>query len=53
VEIAFTFLVVRRPLSAQTGSNKWYIDSKTEKIPSLSPGRGTLQINEKAPSSLK
>jgi len=24
------------------GSNRWQLDSKTEKVPSLSPGRGTL-----------
>jgi len=30
------------PLSCLTGSNRWQLDSKTEKIPLLSPGRGTL-----------
>jgi len=30
------------PLSSQTGSNRWQLDSKSEKVTSLSPGRGTL-----------
>jgi len=30
------------PLSGQTDSNRWQLDSKTEKVTSLSPGRGTL-----------
>jgi len=30
------------PLSGKTSSNRWQLDLKTEKIPSLSPGRGTL-----------
>jgi len=29
-------------LSGQTGSNRWQLDTKTKKVPSLSPGRGTL-----------
>jgi len=33
-------------LSGYTGSNRWQLDSKTEKVISLSPGRDTLQINE-------
>jgi len=27
-------------MSGYTGSNKWQLDSKTEKVPSLSPGQG-------------
>jgi len=30
------------PLSGYTGSNRWQLDSKTEKVTSLSPGRDTL-----------
>jgi len=30
------------PLSGYTGNNRWQLNSKTEKVPSLSPGRGTL-----------
>jgi len=30
------------PLSGKTDSDKWQLDSKTEKVTSLSPGRGTL-----------
>jgi len=30
------------PLSGWTSSNRWQLDSKTEKVTSLSPGRGTL-----------
>jgi len=29
-------------LSGWTGNNKWQLDLKTEKVFSLSPGRGTL-----------
>jgi len=32
-------------LSSSTGSNRWQLDSKTEKVTSLSPGRGTLTNN--------
>jgi len=27
---------------ALNGSNRWQLDSNTEKVPSLSPGQGTL-----------
>jgi len=46
----------------KTGSNRWQLDSRIEKIPSLSPGRGTLAnkrvpkpkpYKQRAPSSLK
>jgi len=30
------------PLSGYTGSNRWQLDSKTEKVPSLTPDRGIL-----------
>jgi len=30
------------PMSGETGSNMWQFDSKTEKVPSLSLGQGTL-----------
>jgi len=30
------------PLSGSTGSNRWQLDSKIEKVTSLSPSRGTL-----------
>jgi len=29
-------------LSGKTGSNRWQLDSKTEKVTSLSPGRDNL-----------
>jgi len=32
-------------LSGYTGSNRWQLDSKTEKVTSLSSGRGTLINN--------
>jgi len=36
------------PLSGgYTGSNRWQLDSKTEKVISLSPGRGNL-VNKRA-----
>jgi len=34
------------PLSGKTGSNRRQLDSKTEKVTSLSPDRGIWQINE-------
>jgi len=36
------------PLSGYRGSNRWQLDSKTEKVPSLSPDRGTL-TNKRVP----
>jgi len=30
------------PSSGQTGGNRWQLGSKTKKVPSLSPGQGTL-----------
>jgi len=30
------------PLSGKTGSNRWQLDLKAEKVISLSPGQGTL-----------
>jgi len=30
------------PLSGETGSNRWQVDSKTKKVPMQSSGRGTL-----------
>jgi len=33
---------LRLPLNGKTGSNRWQLDSKTEKVPSLSPGRDIL-----------
>jgi len=33
------------PLSGKTGSNRWQLDSKTEKVTSLFPGRSTLTNN--------
>jgi len=30
------------PLSGYTGSNRWQLDSKTEKVTSLFPGRSNL-----------
>jgi len=34
-------------LNGQTGSNRWQLDSKNEKVTSLSPGRGNL-VNKRA-----
>jgi len=31
-----------QPLIGYTSSNRWHLDSKTEMVPSLHPGRGTL-----------
>jgi len=44
-----------QPLSGLTGSNRWKPDSKTEKVTSLSPGRGTLSTygDEKISSAIK
>jgi len=33
---------LRLPLGGYTGSNRWQLDSKTEKVTLLSPGRGTF-----------
>jgi len=39
------------PKSGYTSSNRWQLDSKTEKVLSLPPGRDTLTNNEQVPST--
>jgi len=41
----------KNPWSSQTGSNRWQPDSKTEKVTSLSSGRGYL-VNKQANCNL-
>jgi len=40
-------------LSGWTGSNRWQLDWKTEKVPSLSPGRGALTNKVRVPKTEK
>jgi len=40
-------------LSGKTGKNRWQLNSKTEKVTSLSPGRDSLTIGVPKPKNLQ